>query len=436
MATTDDEIIRLLLEIKTEPDPSVIAQKLDVIKGKIFELEGSYEVLEGATGQYAVAEGGAALAMDKKVAALNQEVLAQRNLNAMLNENVVAQKVTATSVEHTATATGGMGRGVLQASYAFQDFTSVLQGGGGFNRAIGSVQNNIPVLLSGLGMGAGLAGTVSLVTVGIGAALPFIEKYGQALLGWKAPADEATAAIERLGRAQGDARQKRALAGIEKQITTLEDKEDTTGFLSPGEQQDLRKLREAAKNINDQFEMEKQSAERHKKEGVVGDKLTAEGRSNEEAWRKEMAKDKKEGNEDAERVAAEMQELGAEARRDAKRADAKAARDAAKVAKDMERNEAKAAKAADPMAINRAAQQAQQSEALGMVQQNTYGFSAKEQGMIAKHLVGNYEAGLQMAQTFEEAMAQAIQQTKDDIFRGVHAGLQRNANQSQSRIEY
>lgn len=72
---------------------------------------------------------------------------------------------------------GGLtGGGILQASYAVQDFTSVLSGGQGLARALSAVQNNIPGLLMSLGVSGGLAGVVSLVSVGIGALIPVVEQ--------------------------------------------------------------------------------------------------------------------------------------------------------------------------------------------------------------------------------------------------------------------
>ena len=78
-----------------------------------------------------------------------------------------------TKSKEAADSQAGLGRGALQASYAFQDFTSVLSGGGGFGRALSSIQNNIPILLSSLGLGAGLTGVVSVATVALGL---FIDK--------------------------------------------------------------------------------------------------------------------------------------------------------------------------------------------------------------------------------------------------------------------
>jgi hypothetical protein len=196
MPDNSDEVIRLLLEFRSEPDPAVFAQKMDVLKGAITQLGGSYDVAERKVGEYAVAEGGAALAMDKRTEAAYLETIAQRNLNAMLDEAVGGQKALATHVETTTTATGGMGRGILQASYAVQDFTSVLSGGGGLSRALGSVQNNIPVVLASLGLGAGMAGTISLVSVGLGAAIPLVEQF---VGGWDAEGMKAKAkALENL----------------------------------------------------------------------------------------------------------------------------------------------------------------------------------------------------------------------------------------------
>jgi hypothetical protein len=72
---------------------------------------------------------------------------------------------------------GGIGGGgILQASYAVQDFVSVLSGGQGLARALASVQNNIPGLLMSLGATGGLAGIVSLASLAVGAFVPVLEK--------------------------------------------------------------------------------------------------------------------------------------------------------------------------------------------------------------------------------------------------------------------
>ncbi len=76
---------------------------------------------------------------------------------------------------------GNPGQGILGASYAFQDFTSVLAGGQGFGRALGAVQNNIPMLISSLGGTAGVAGAVSVVAVAIGI---LIDNWGKLQKAW------------------------------------------------------------------------------------------------------------------------------------------------------------------------------------------------------------------------------------------------------------
>lgn len=78
-----------------------------------------------------------------------------------------------------------------------------------------------------------------------------------------------------------------------------------------------------------------------------------------------------------------------------------------------------------PEAINRRQQAEEKNEAMGLVQQNTFGFSPNQQAMIARHLQGNHQAGLDMSATFEQALAYAIQQTRIDIQRGIKDGMAR-----------
>lgn len=79
-----------------------------------------------------------------------------------------------------------------------------------------------------------------------------------------------------------------------------------------------------------------------------------------------------------------------------------------------------------PEARNRREQAEEKNEAMGLVQQNTFGFTPSQQAMIARHLQGNHQAGLDMSVTFEQALAYAIQQTKIDIQRGIQAGMNRH----------
>jgi hypothetical protein len=133
-----------------------------------------------------------------KLEALNSALAAEqkalRDLSADLRTGAMSQaafdaaaaksgaSVLALQAQIKALAGGGIGGGgILQASYAVQDFTSVLMGGQGLGRALASIQNNIPGLLMSLGAGGGLAGIVSLVSVGIGSLTPLLEKMWGAM---------------------------------------------------------------------------------------------------------------------------------------------------------------------------------------------------------------------------------------------------------------
>lgn len=73
----------------------------------------------------------------------------------------------ASEVRRIEADTRNMGRGVLQTSYAFQDFTSQIRNG--VLPAFASIQNNIPQIVMGFGGTAGIAGAIGGVTVAIGA---------------------------------------------------------------------------------------------------------------------------------------------------------------------------------------------------------------------------------------------------------------------------
>lgn len=89
---------------------------------------------------------------------------------------------------------GMSGSGLLNASYAAQDFTSVLTGGGGLDRALSSVQNNVAPLLQSFGVLAGPAGLISLISVGVGLLVPQLER----LWGSLEDSEAAKIAAERL----------------------------------------------------------------------------------------------------------------------------------------------------------------------------------------------------------------------------------------------
>ncbi len=87
---------------------------------------------------------------------------------AELKTETTALDVSMAGLGGTMKPSGNLGQGLLQGSYAIQDFTSQL-GTRGLAGALGAVQNNIPGILASMGAGAGLAGVISVVAVGAGA---------------------------------------------------------------------------------------------------------------------------------------------------------------------------------------------------------------------------------------------------------------------------
>lgn len=457
--------------------------------------------------------------LDKHTAKVHEDALAQRAMRRALEESEPVHKALETRVQSTATAHGNMGRGVLQASYAVQDFTSVLSGGGGFSRALGSVQNNIPVLLSGLGMSAGLAGAISLVSVGFGAAIPllssFIDMEDKAAEATKKHAEEAQklkdaltseqeetkkkvdsytkdnnkttaqaietalkleargrpiteadmgAALAEMpatfgevpGAREGRAREaiiarrdERAQEEANRLVSTLNvdpsaraqaaqlartHKGFPAGFVEAMEhpddietQKDRDKkadaLTEQGRELEKKTMAEKQKAiddqdklaEQLTREGLAAQKQTFQERDD-EAEKEKLQKAAETRHLAAQRYA-EEQRLEHEQR-------------AAQVL--AERNAAQAAHDADPRIANRHAIQAEQSQALQAVQQNTHGFNAPQQHEIARHLQQSYDAGFGMSHTFSEMLGHAIRQMQQEYDRGVQAGLHRQQQTSQS----
>ncbi len=119
------------------------------------------------------------------------------------------------SVKKVDKSSGKLGSTVLSASYAFQDFTSVLSGGGGFARALGSIQNNIPQILAGLGLGAGLTGVVSVAAVAVGV---LVDNFAKLHAAWASgPTEQEIERLKKLAEAADKARE-----AVQKQIDALE----------------------------------------------------------------------------------------------------------------------------------------------------------------------------------------------------------------------
>lgn len=150
-------------------------------------------------------------AIDKVTRAAIEQTQAQKAMNQLLAESTTRTSTAAVGMAKVGETGKAAGQGVLSASYAIQDFTAVLSNGGGFARALGSIQNNIPQLLFGLGAGAGLTGVVSAAAVAVGI---LIDNFGKLSAAWSAGLTEAE--TERLNKL-GEAAEKAATA-IQKQV--------------------------------------------------------------------------------------------------------------------------------------------------------------------------------------------------------------------------
>lgn len=79
--------------------------------------------------------------------------------------NVTSQLTRLQQIQKGVTSqTQSHGRAILQASYALQDFSSA---NGGLMQQLASIQNNIPGILAGFGVGAGLTGVISAASIGV-----------------------------------------------------------------------------------------------------------------------------------------------------------------------------------------------------------------------------------------------------------------------------
>jgi hypothetical protein len=158
-----DQIDRLILEVKGQ-------QQLEALNAQLVkERENLAELIElQAQTQSGQSRGDAVIrASAERIRDLNEKIKDLRG------------------------TTGAGGSGILGASYAVQDFITVLQGGQGLERALMSVSNNVPQVAAALGAGAGLAGQISLVFTGITALIPVVKSM------WDAFGDGEAAAAAR-----------------------------------------------------------------------------------------------------------------------------------------------------------------------------------------------------------------------------------------------
>lgn len=238
----DEELLRLVLEVTGSNSVAEATRALKELKQASVEQAGTYEVLARHTKEYELATDHVTAAEEAAVRKAIEETQARRAMNEILEDSAVKTQQLTVAANGLGTAVGdrsGLGRGVLQASYAVQDFTSVLSGGGGLARALSSVQNNIPLLLTSLGVGAGLAGTVSLVSVSMAAAAPIVGSFFGAMdsESAKKAADETKKLadqVERLKNLQTTP-QKKTTSSVEDYLRELPASTVLQGLLAAGE---------------------------------------------------------------------------------------------------------------------------------------------------------------------------------------------------------
>jgi hypothetical protein len=288
MGMSTDETIRLILETGGIETVRSAIEALRELKEQTGELSTEQEkALVGL--EYAkTLHEGAGTWLDSYTKMVNEEALEQRNLRAALDETIEANKRLqaeeerlAEIVERNAVAlkeAAGAGSDVagfsgLAANMMKAEKVGMAIGTGHGLARMGPMLESITASL-GLGGGVGMAaGGLLFAFEGI---IPKIKEFVEAWEMGVKPIDDASAAIERLNRAQGESRQKRALGKIDSQITALEDKEDEQGFLDPGDQQKLRKLRERSKAKHDEFDMEAQEEAERKRMAKIRDELDEE----------------------------------------------------------------------------------------------------------------------------------------------------------------
>jgi len=330
----------------------------------------------------------------------------------------------------------GMASGVMKAEKAIHSLAS----GSGLGR-LGSMLEGVlgPMGVPGLGMALGaLAYELE----------PLIPKIRQFVDAWEMgvkPLSDTAEAIERLNRAQGESRQKRALGRIEGKITALEDEEDTQGWLAPDKQAQLRKLREAAWLKRQEFAQE-QAAEDAAKQKAIKRKETDEAVKFAGDWAGELdAQQRKEAHqqlearrkrvEHAQRVEDEgiieqaneqdraERDAGRQAERqkkDADRAQAQARRDAARTARENTPEAVNRSRAAEDANIVMAEEQRQNEY---RQQQGAMPFEAGELEQVKhKVMMAMPEArarGMDLAQLVNWAMAMQANEIEEGVARGM-----------------
>jgi hypothetical protein len=143
------------------------------VSGQGYELAArklttAEEVAASTARRLADAEAAAAAETARMTALFKPAAVSLDEVAAAANREHAALVATTTQMASAGGGTRNLGQALLTASFATQDFTSQL-GTRGLGGALGAIQNNIPMLLVGLGVGAGLTGVLSVLSIGAGA---------------------------------------------------------------------------------------------------------------------------------------------------------------------------------------------------------------------------------------------------------------------------
>ena len=204
------------------------------------EAQAAFKALTDAIDKQTAAEEKAAIAADKLAMEANRNLIReQERLDAIVLKNQESLEALAGQGDGESGSGGlkGVAGGALKAEKAIHALAS----GSGLGR-LGSMLEGVmgPLGLPGVGLAIGA------LAYELEPAIPRIREFIDAWEMGVKPLSDAANEVERMNRAQGEARQKRAFHRIESKIMALEDKEDTQGFLSAEDTLNLRRLREAA----------------------------------------------------------------------------------------------------------------------------------------------------------------------------------------------
>lgn len=269
----DDEAIRLALEAAGIENVAEVTKgfadlRTEMVntKGAGYELETqTYDLVKGLDeeGQKNYDVATSMQEMNKRMReraealqavrdAIDVEIQKEQELADTVAKNQRTLDAMAGS-EEGGTGLKGIAGGALKAEKAISSLAS----GHGLGRIGGMLESIMgPMGLPGVGLAIGA------IVYELEPAIPKIKAFFDAWEMGVKPLDDVTAAIERLNRAQGETREKRALARIDSQIAKLEDKEDEQGWLAPDEKNKLFKLRDASQAAHREME---ESAERDRK---------------------------------------------------------------------------------------------------------------------------------------------------------------------------